>query len=115
MRAYHLTTAAAAEAILTDGFRDKTATYIRIHGPVGAGAKVTVHENRELTGVRISNVPLDQIEGESGDVELTMEIPEDLFTEYEWVEEVEGKPYREARIPAERLNRLGRPTIVKES
>lgn len=32
----------------------------------------------------------------------SLEIPEALFTEYEWVEE--GKPYREALIPAARLN-----------
>jgi hypothetical protein len=56
----------------------------------------------ELTGVRISNAPLYQIEGESGDAELTMEIPEDLFTEYEevWSGQVEGERYREARMAA---------------
>jgi len=39
-----------------------------------------------------------------------LEIPDDLFVEYEWVQE--DKPYREALIPAAHLNLYGPPRVV---
>ena len=42
-------------------------------------------------------------EGAVGDDVLALEIPEALFVDYEWVEEI-SFGYREALIPAENLN-----------
>jgi hypothetical protein len=55
---------------------------------------------------------LDCNEGASGDVLLALEIPEDVFSEYEWVEEY--KTYRESLIPAGMLNQFGPPVVVTE-
>jgi hypothetical protein len=77
-----------ADAILREGFRDES--YVL----PGSG---------ELRGVFVSaDWPLDENEGTDGDAVLELEIPDGLFTEYEWVEE--GKTYREAMIPARDLN-----------
>jgi hypothetical protein len=38
-------------------------------------------------GVWVSDVPLDGNSGAHGDTWLTLDIPETLFTEWEWVEE----------------------------
>ncbi len=95
MRIYHRTFAAAS--ILQNGFQDATKTY-------GTGL--------ESTGVWVSDRPLDAGEGARGDTLLTLDIPTALFFEYEWVEE--GKPYREALIPAAQLNAHGPPKSVAE-
>jgi len=63
---------------------------------------------REHTGVWVSDCPLDVNEGAEGDVVLTLNVPIDVFERYEWIEE--GKPYREALIPAAVLNALAAPT-----
>jgi hypothetical protein len=86
VRAFHRT--AHAVAILRDGFRDTTATYLTA---------------REWTGVCLSDMPLDSNEGAEGDDLLAVEIPEDVFADHEWMEE--GMGYREALIPAELVNR----------
>jgi hypothetical protein len=90
MRVYHRTP--AAHQILADGFRDTEGSYLT---------------DRLWKGVWISDRPLD--EGAAGGDVLTLDIPDDVFREYEWVEE--GKPNREALIPAHLLNRYGRPAI----
>ena len=78
-----------AEAILAEGFRD--GWYLM----PGIG---------ELRGIFVSaGWPLNENEGADGDTVLELEIPEAVFAEYEHVEE--GKPYREAMIPAAELNR----------
>ena len=43
---------------------------------------------------------------------LTVDIPEERITRYEWIEE--GKPYREFLAPAAVVNRFGLPTIHEE-
>jgi hypothetical protein len=48
-------------------------------------------------------MPLDINEGAQGDDLLAVEIPDELFVQYEWVEE--GKGYRESLIRAELVNR----------
>lgn len=63
-------------------------------------------------GVWFSDVPLDGNEGAEGEDLLSVEIPDELFAEYEWIED--GKPYREALIPAEKVNSLGRPKLIDE-
>ena len=86
MLVYHRTI--HADSIEREGFRDGS------YGTPGIG---------ELRGVFVSaEWPLNENEGADGDVVLELDVPDSLFAEYEIVEE--GKPYREAMIPAARLN-----------
>jgi hypothetical protein len=94
MKVFHRTF--HAKEILKEGFRDGFGTYMT---------------GMELTGVWVSDVPLDANEGANGDVLLSLEIPEETFADYEVVEE--GKPYREAIMPAKVLNSFGPPIIEK--
>ena len=96
MRIYHRTFHSAA--ILQEGFRDTTGTYMTGY---------------EFTGVWVSDIPLDENEGADGDVLLALDIPEEIFVKYEWVEA--EKPYRESLIPAKILNSLGSLEIVDDS
>lgn len=95
MKFFHRTN--AAEAILSEGFRDATRNYMT---------------TEEHSGVFISNFPLDCNEGTKGDQLLLLEIPESEVLQYEWEEE--GKPYREFCVPAEILNRNGKPMLIDE-
>lgn len=92
MRVFHRTPEPAA--ILEGGFKDGTGTYM-----MGV----------EVTGVWVSDVPLDINCGAKGDTVLAVEIPEAVFVENEVVEE--GKGYREAVVPVAVLNASGKPTI----
>ena len=94
VKAYHRTFHAAE--ILREGFRDTTGTYLT---------------DREFTGVWVSDRPLDRNGGANGDALLVLDIPEEIFREYEWVEE--GKLYREALVPAVILNSLPSPRIAE--
>jgi hypothetical protein len=87
MRVYHRTD--RGEAILRDGFRDGEGSY---------GTRTLYR------GVWVSSgSPLDENEGAAGDGVVLLEIPDELFRAFEWIEE--GKPYREALVPASELNR----------
>jgi hypothetical protein len=55
---------------------------------------------------------LDESESAFFDTILTMDVPADVFEEYEWVEDL--KSYRESLIPADILNAFGRPSVVTE-
>jgi hypothetical protein len=94
MIVFHRTTQAVTEQILRSGFRDTTGRYLT---------------NREWSGVWVSDRPLDNSEGASGDALLQIEIAEPLIAAYEWVEE--GKPYREWLIPAAVLNKAGQVKV----
>jgi hypothetical protein len=85
MRAYHRT--ANAQAILADGFRDGEGTYLT---------------DRLWRGVWVSASPFAANEGVTGTDLLAVDMPDAVFERYEWVEE--GKPYREALIPAVVIN-----------
>lgn len=100
MKLYHRTTSKAAEAILRGGFNDTTGSYL-----------VPGHS---VTGVWVSNIPVDVNEGAKGDVllEINLDAEEGNIADYEWVEE--GKFYREWLIPAEFLNRRGSIRIVED-
>ncbi len=89
LKLYHRTTAAGAQAILADGFRDGTGTYLT---------------DREWSGVWLSNNPLDENEGTKGPVllEVSVKATHREMAQFEWIEE--GKPYREWLIPATFLN-----------
>jgi hypothetical protein len=89
----------AAPAILSEGFRDATGTYLT---------------DREWTGVWVSDRPLDMNEGANGNTLLVLEIPEAIVTPYEWVYEG-GNPYREFLVPASLLNAYGPPAVYDES
>ena len=66
--------------------------------------------DREWTGVWVSDRPLDNAEGASGETLLQIEIAEPLIAAYEWVEE--RKPYREWLVPAEVLNQAGQVKLA---
>lgn len=95
MRLYHRTD--AAHRILAEGFRDAEGPYLT---------------DTTQRGVWLSNVPLDPNEGTTEGPLLTLDIPEDVLADYEWVEE--GKPYREFLVPAGVVNRYGPPTIDED-
>ncbi len=85
MIVYHRTD--HADAIERDGFRD------------GEGRYMTTNVYQ---GVWVAAPwPLDENEGAGTGTVLELDIPERLFTKYEWVEQ--GKTYREALIPAAEL------------
>jgi hypothetical protein len=89
---YHRTTRKAADAILRDGFRDATGTYLT---------------DTEHTGVWVSDRPLDANEGANGShvLKVTVDLSNEQMADYEWVDE--GKPYREWLVPAAILNAKG--------
>ncbi len=94
MKVYHRTF--AASAILANGFRDGKGTYLT---------------DRTWVGVWLSNIPLGDDEGATGDTILVLEIPARIFRCYEWVEE--GKGYRESLIPTAIVNRYGPPRVLE--
>lgn len=102
MRYYHRTTDDAAEAILRDGFRDATGTYMFV--------------GLELTGVFISDEPLDANEGASGDALLAVDLPDDVsLDDWEIVEEDDdGNTYREWCVPAKLLNESGSVRLLSQ-
>jgi hypothetical protein len=80
---YHSTTRANAERILREGFREHT-DYYMTH---------SLH-----TGVWLSDTPLDENEGASSEVLLSVELDESAVAPYEWIEK--GKGYREFLVPS---------------
>ena len=92
---YHCTSESAARQILAVGFRDHMDRYLT---------------DREWTGVWLSDRPMNNTEGASGDTVLQIEIADEILTPYEWVEE--GKSYREWIVPAAVLNKDGRVTLA---
>jgi hypothetical protein len=90
---FHRTTKDAAAKILQGGFRDITGRYLT---------------DREWSGVWVSDRPLDNSEGASGEALLQIDIAEDLLTAFEWVEE--GKP-----LPAAVLNDADFVRLLDES
>jgi hypothetical protein len=93
---FHRTTKDAAAKILRDGFRDTTSRYLT---------------DREWSGVWVSDRPLDNSEGASGEALLQIDIAEELLTAFEWVEE--GKRFREWLVPAAVLNDAGTVRLVR--
>jgi len=94
---FHRTTKDAAAKILQGGFRDITGRYLT---------------DREWSGVWVSDRPLDNSEGASGEALLQIDIAEDLHAAFEWVEE--SKPYREWLVPAAVLNDAGTVRLLGE-
>jgi hypothetical protein len=109
MRVFLTCLVATADAIFRDGWTD-------LHCLCG------------VEGVHLSDCPLDEREGFEGPVTLCVEVPDDIFEKYEWIEEaaegrehVPGDPmrglgcqpgsYRYAVIPAAVLNTVGQPQV----
>lgn len=96
MKCYHLTTVENAERILKDGFEDSTDEYMM--------------KNKHM-GVWLSDIPLNCGDGIIGDIVFKLDIPEEVFATHEWVGE--KKAYREALLPAEKINRYGPPVVTQ--
>jgi hypothetical protein len=99
---YHRTTAAAAQQIVREGFRDAEGYYLT---------------DRLWRGVWLSDVPLDSSDfGGPPDattlLRVTVDLDEEALSEWEWVEE--GKPYREWLAPAALVNAHGTVEILTE-
>ena len=93
---YHCTSEAAARQILAEGFSDKTGRYLT---------------HREWAGVWLSDRPLHNTEGASGDTVLQIEIAEEVIAPYEWVKE--GKTFREWLAPPCNMNATGGTLFFK--
>jgi hypothetical protein len=96
---FHRTTTEAAVLILGQGFRD------------GRGRYLTT---QEWTGVWVSDVPLDNNEGATGEalLRIALTLDESEIAHYEWIEE--GKGYREWLIPAALLNEHGSVCLIED-
>ena len=58
----------------------------------------------------MSDRPLHNTEGASGDTVLQIEIAEEVVAPYEWVKE--DKPFRECLVPATVLNKAGQVKLA---
>lgn len=95
MRIFHSTVSAKAAVIVREGFKDDEEKYL---------------SDFAWRGVWVSDRPVHP-EGAPGNVFVTLEIPAELFEEYEWAQD--DAAYRGSLIPATVLNRYGPPEIVK--
>lgn len=95
---YHCTPAGAA--IERAGFRDRSGSY----GFVGL----------VLTGVFVSDVPVDVNEGAAGDDLLEVLSADVDLTDYELVEDSPDKGYREWCVPVQLLNTRARVRLLSE-
>jgi hypothetical protein len=95
MRIFHRTAKNIAAAILVDGFTDNEEKYL---------------SDFAWRGVWVSDRPpcADQV---SGNALLSLEIPAELFAEYEWLQDEDSG--RGSLIPATILNRYGRPQPIE--
>jgi hypothetical protein len=95
MICYHTTD--AADAILSDGFRDNTGSYMMA----------------EVTGVWLGDSPMDINEGPTGDQVLRVEFPDDVdLGDFEVIED--EKPYREWCVPAALINEHATVTLMTD-
>jgi hypothetical protein len=93
MRVYLTTTVPRADAIFRDGFTD-------------------LYEEFGMQGVYLATVPLDANDGFMGDVTLCLEVPPDVFQRHDVTDGLqEASGYRFALVPADELNKLGKPQV----
>jgi len=90
MIVYHRTRNETAQAIQREGFRE------------GSGAYLTACK---WLGVWVSDRPLDEDEGGSGDTLLEISLPSEVLDPWEW--NAPGQNYREWLVPSELLNTHG--------
>ncbi|MCA1691584.1 MAG: hypothetical protein LC733_05040 [Actinobacteria bacterium] len=73
-----------------------------------------IERSRRVSGVGLAIVDAGTLADDvAGDAVIVVEVPEDGLADYEWIEK--GKPYREWLVPAEVLNRSGRPRLLSEA
>lgn len=92
MRLFHSTTSKARKAILRDGFRDGSGSYML--------AMLT------LSGVFVSDRPVNTNDGAAGDAVIAIDLPDDLELD-QWAIVEEGRPVWEWCVPAKVLNECG--------
>jgi hypothetical protein len=97
MRVYHRTSHDLAARILAEGFRDGHGTYMI---------------DEMFRGVWVSDQPLHEHDGVFGDALLFLDVPEELFVEFEWIES--GAALRRSLIPAAFLNLHGPVTLQED-
>jgi hypothetical protein len=90
MQVYYTTTEDRARTILLEGFAD-------------------MYEFGGREGVWLSDCQLDANDGFDGPVTLCIDVPDEEFTKYEFVEE--GRGHRISLMPAHVLNRIGKPEV----
>jgi hypothetical protein len=96
---YHVTD--AADAILREGFRDATGSYM--------------FENLVLTGVWIADQPLDANEGARGNQVLHIAFDDDFNLDYHEIVELEHmSTFREWCVPAALINTHAAVTLLSE-
>jgi hypothetical protein len=95
MRIFHSAVNASVAVIVREGFKDDEEKYL---------------SDFAWRGVWVSDRPV-HVENAPGCALLTLEVPTELFEEYEWVQE--GAAYRGSLIPATILNRYGPPRLVE--
>ena len=95
MRIFHSTVSAKAAVIVREGLKDDEEKYL---------------SDFAWRGVWVSDRPVHS-EGAPGNVFVTLEIPAELFEEYEWAQDAAA--YRGSLIPATVLNRYGPPQLVE--
>lgn len=95
MRIFHSTVNANVAVIVREGFKDNEEKYL---------------SDFAWRGVWVSDRPLP-LDGGPCNALLALEIPEELFAQYEWVQE--DATSRGSLIPATILNRYGPPTVVR--
>jgi hypothetical protein len=101
VRLFHATSPEPAEAILTEGFRDAEGSYMLV--------------DLTLTGVWVSNVPLDENEGAKGSTTIEVILPDDVdLNDYELIDESGHSGYREWCVPADVLNEHGSLRLLSE-
>jgi hypothetical protein len=95
MRIFHSTAKANVAVIVREGFKDTDEKYL---------------SDFAWRGVWVSDRPVHLHSGPDSAL-LTLEIPTEVFEEYEWVQE--DAAYRGSLVAATILNRYGPPQIVE--
>jgi hypothetical protein len=95
MRAFFTTTVRRADEIFRFGFTN-------------------LYEFGGINGVCFTDRQLDARDGFTGEVTICLEIPDDVFSRWEWVEDGEGLGFRLSLIPADVLKQLGKPQIYDD-
>src|SRR5262245_13693614 len=95
MRIFHSTVNGKVAVVVREGFKDDEEKYL---------------SDFAWRGVWVSDRPV-YLDSAPGQAFLTLEIPAELFEEYEWMQE--DAAYRGSLIPATILNRYGPPKLVE--
>jgi hypothetical protein len=71
-----------------------------------------LYEEFGMKGVYFTTQPLDTNDGSDGDVILCLDVPDEVFKQFDATSESQqASGYRMALIPADALNRIGKPQV----